>query len=644
LEDELRQMFFSTGLKGIAAEEAGRVEKLILDTLEGLAQKGIDPDTIAASVNTVEFRLRENNTGSFPRGLVLMLRALTGWLYDRDALAPLAFEAPLANIKTRLAAGEPLFENLIRASLLENRRRTRFLLKPDPQLRQREELEEQERLAQARAGMSPADLQEIIAANQRLKERQDAADSPQALAAIPSLKLEDLDREIKKIPLEVQQQGQTEIFYHDLFTNGIVYLDLGFDLHSLPQEDLPYVPLLGRALLEMGTEVQDYVKLSQRIGRSTGGIYPSTFTATLRTTGGATAWLFLRGKATTAQGGDLLDILKDVLLTARLDNRDRFRQILLEEKAGLEAQLAPMGHRMVNSRLRSRFTPAGWAAEAMGGVSFLFFLRRLAEAVEQDWPSVVARLERVRKALIGRRTMLANVTLDGANWSHFQPALSGFLDALPQGSLEQPLWKLEFTGRAEGLAIPAKVNFVGKGANLYDLGHPLNGAAFVANNFLANNWLYPRVRMQGGAYGVFGVFDHRSGVYTFLSYRDPNLLSTLDAYDQAGAFLRSLNEASLSRDEITKNIIGVIGDLDAYQLPDAKGFASLQRHLAGETDEDRQQLRDSVLAASQSDFHRLGEALEAVKSAGQVVVLGSAEAIEAASAENPGWLNVQKVQ
>ena len=46
-------------------------------------------------MNTIEFRLRENNSGSFPRGLNLMLRALTTWLYDADPLCLLAFEAPM---------------------------------------------------------------------------------------------------------------------------------------------------------------------------------------------------------------------------------------------------------------------------------------------------------------------------------------------------------------------------------------------------------------------------------------------------------------------------------------------------------------------------------------------------------------------
>lgn len=61
-----------------------------------------------------------------------------------------------------------------------------------------------------------------------------------------------------------------------------------------------------------------------------------------------------------------------------------------------------------------------------------------------------------------------------------------------------------------------------------------------------------------------------AGVFSFLSYRDPNLLKTLDIYDGTGDFLRQLE---MDDDTLTKAIIGTIGDVDSYQLPDAKGYS-----------------------------------------------------------------------
>lgn len=66
-----------------------QVEALVLEELERLAVSGFSPTAIEAAINTTEFSLRENNTGSFPRGLSLMLRAMGSWIYDRDPFQPI---------------------------------------------------------------------------------------------------------------------------------------------------------------------------------------------------------------------------------------------------------------------------------------------------------------------------------------------------------------------------------------------------------------------------------------------------------------------------------------------------------------------------------------------------------------------------
>ncbi len=640
LEGELRQMTFSTGLKGMRPQDGPKVEALIHKTLEELASQGIDPDTVAASLNTIEFRLRESNSGYFPRGLTYMLRALTTWLYDGDPFAPLAFEAPLTAIKARLESDGAYFEGLVREHLLDNSHRTVVVMQPEPGLRQRKEATEKQRLTDIQGAKSADELQAIVENTQRLKQIQETPDSPEALATIPSLALEDLDKQIKLIPLTLSVMDGVQVLYHDLFTNGILYLDLGFNLHSLPQELLPYVPLFGSALFEIGTESQDYVRLSQRIGRYTGGIHPSPYVSMTEGRETSAAWLFLRGKATVERVGELLDILRDVLLTVRLDNQERFRQMVLETKAEREAALVPGGHIAVNTRLRALFDEAGWVNEQLGGVSYLFFLRQLAQAVDQDWPAVLEDLERLRDILVNKNGMIVNVTLDEANWSNFQPQLAAFLETLPAHTLSSHEWRPGPGASFEGLAIPAQVNYVGKGENLYRLGYQPHGSINVINKYLQTTWLWERVRVQGGAYGGFSVFDRRSGIFTYISYRDPNLLATLDNYDCTAEFLRELD---LSQEELTKSIIGAIGDMDAYQLPDAKGYTSMARYLVGETDEARQRWREQMLGTSVDDFHTFATVLERLKEAGRVVVLGSQEALQAANAERGGWLQINRV-
>lgn len=640
VETELRQMYFSTGLKGIAEENAGKVETLIVDMLADLAQNGIDPHSVEASMNTLEFRLRENNTGSYPRGLALMLRALATWLYDRDPMEALGFEKPLAQIKESLTANPRFFEEVIKQHLLNNSHRVTLILSPDKELGKLEEKREKDRLTKARMQMDETAMQKVIENTKELKARQEKPDAPEDLARIPSLQLSDIEKESKKIPIEVFENQQARILYHDLFTNGIVYLAVGFDMHTLPQDLLPYVPLFCRSLLEIGTTEESFVQLFQRIGRKTGGISPSVYSASQNNRSDANLLLLLRGKALMSQTGDMLEIMDDIVRKVNFENRERFLQMLLDEKAGLESGIVPSGHGFVNTRLKALFTETGWLSEQMGGITYLFFLRKLLEQVKSDWPSVLAKLEQICSIVFNRNNLICNVTLDRENWREFEPKLQSFLDALPFAESNRVTWQHGNGIGFEGLTMPAQVNYVGKAANLYDLGYRFHGSVLVVQKFLRTTWLWERVRVQGGAYGGFCTFDRRTGVFSFLSYRDPNLLKTIENYDNASQFLK---EAPLSREEITKSIIGTIGDIDAYQLPDAKGYTSMSRFLANESDEDVQRLREEVLSTTEKDFRAFAEVLEQVNQHGIVSVLGSPEAIAEANKAKNDWLKVVKV-
>lgn len=634
----MRQPMATFGLKGIDPADAHRVESLILSTLADLARDGIDGQTIEAALNTFEFSLRENNTGSFPRGISMMFAALGTWLHGGDPLESLAFEDALTQIKAKVAQGG-YFEELIRDLFLDNPHRTTVTLSADESQGAREAAQEAAKLQQVREGLDAGAVESVIAGTAALRALQDATDDPADLAKIPTLTLADLPRDIRTIPIERSELAGTRLFYHDLPTLGIIYVDLGFDLHALDQDLLPYLPLFGRALLQTGTAKQDFVSLTQRIGRSTGGVGQHRGLSARQDGGESAAWFFLSGKAVPDKHAELLDIFHDVLLTARLDNRERFKQLALEEKAGFEARLVPAGNSIVDTRLRASLGEASFIAEHSGGISYFNFIRELVERIDSDWAGVQAALERIRTVLFKRSQMVANVTTDGALWGQASQELEAFLERLPDGPTMRRVWTNMFHKRSEGLIIPAQVNYVGKGANLKALGFELTAASSVALKFLNTTWLWDKVRVQGGAYGGSSRFDLTSGNFSFLSYRDPNLIKTLEAYDGSAKALRT----PLSTADLTRSVIGVIGDMDGYEFPDAKGYSSMWRELTGTTDAIRQQRRDEVLSASPADFLALADALDAVAERGHVVVLGGEAAITAANGAKPGLLEVSKV-
>jgi Zn-dependent M16 (insulinase) family peptidase len=337
--------------------------------------------------------------------------------------------------------------------------------------------------------------------------------------------------------------------------------------------------------------------------------------------------MFLCGKALTNQVDDLFDILKDLLFKVKFDNRERFKQIVLETKSALEQSIIPAGNRFVNLRINSHFNKAAWAEEQMGGVSSLFFLRELANKIDNDWQNVLGDLKEIYRILVSANNVIINATIDEKNWKKSRERVAVFSDNLPVINPASEDWLPVGQTEFEGLVIPAQVNYVGKGANLYNHNYSYNGSVNVITHFLRTGYLWDHVRVQGGAYGAMCQFNRMSGVFTLVSYRDPNLIKTLDIYDKAAAYLRKIE---ITETELQKSIIGVIGDIDSYMLPDAKGFTSLLRSLNGNSDEDRQIMRDQVLGTSAADFKAFADVLEKAGKNSIVKILGGRNALEEA--------------
>lgn len=638
LEAELRQLYFSTGLRGMREEDADRVESLIRETLEKLVRDGIPTDLIEAALNSLEFRLRERNSGRFPRGLAVMLQALILWLHDADPLEGLAFEKDLKQLKEDILSGERVFETMIQDRLLDNPHHGIVLLTPDPELGEKMRRDEETRLAEARNALDATGLEAVRRQTEKLKAWQETPDSPENVATIPGLTRADLDQSGKYIPRAVLDWDGCRVLFHDQFTTGIVHLELGLDLRRLPLEDLPHAALLGKVLVEIGTEKEDYATLATRISRKTGGIWPELFTSSKRDADddNPATWLFLRGKAMDHGVDELLAIFTDLLLAPALDDRRRFTQLILEEKAGFERMLIPRGHTLVNTRLRAGLSLADQAGERMSGVSYLFFLRELIREVETDWGRVQARMRSVLNRLLDRASLVVNVTTDQERFATLEPKLKQFLAGLPVTSTvssNASTWELPPLSGGEVLTIPAPVNYVGKGARApKDLPCSL-GALMVVTRYLRTAWLWDRIRVKGGAYGAFCIFDALSRGLTMVSYRDPNIVKTLNAFDATSDYMRA---NPIGEDELNKAVVGAIGDLDAHLLPDAKGHVSLRRFLTNQDDAFRQRVREEILDCSAADFRAVADVLDAFGEQGLVVVMGGETALSEAAASQTG--------
>lgn len=624
LETDLRQSFYSVGLRSIDPENARDVELCVMDTLGALAEEGVPADAIEAALNSVEFSLRENNTGSFPRGLSAMLASLTTWLHNGDPLQPLAWEKPLATIKNRLKSGEKVFENAIRRWFLENSHQSTVLLLPDATLAERREADETARLLKLQKALSADERAALAVASKRLRESQQAPDSPEALATIPSLTLADLPRKGTSIHTELAKAGNCDVLLHDLDTTGVLYGQLLFPLNAVPQDLLPLLSLYSRGLTEMGTTHHDFVDLGTLMASRTGGLglYPAFQTHENGTT---LAHLVLSGKATLPRAADLFEIMSEILLEPAFDNAERFTQMLLEERARMEQSLVPGGHRVVSGRLSARHDLTAYLGELTGGVSYLEALRSLADRCSNDWASVRADLERLHSLIIRRDNAIFNFTANAPALKSATGLAEALASRLPSGVQPAAMWASAPLPRNEALLAPAQVNYVGQTCNLYKVGYNWHNSAQVISRHLRMAWLWDQVRVQGGAYGAFCSLDRISGGFSQVSYRDPNIEKTLNVYDASARYLREL---ALTPRDLTLAVVGALGDIDSYQLPDAKGRTALRRHLAGITDEKRQQLREEVLDTTPEHFRTFAAFLTEAGKQLDICALGGA-ALEA---------------
>lgn len=604
--DSTAQPEFRLGLTGTDPLAHDAIEARVIGTLATLARDGFDPADLAAALNRVEFRLREGKGGPFPAGIWQMFDAFKGWQVAGDPFAFLDQTGAMMALAGELHRGSRDLRPLLTA-LLDARHRVTLRLAADPGLA----------AADARA---EAALAARLAAD-AVPDAPDPAPPPPRAPAL--LARSDLPRLVPADPIQIAGDSPT-VLLQPLPTRGIVHLDVALDLAGLALTDLPLARFLGLSLTETGTAQRDRRGLARWIGSETGGIVPVTL-ARARVGGGTEVRLVLRGKALAPKAGVLAGILAELLATARFDDPARLGAILARERARAEAGLTRMGHEVVDRRIRAALTPAGAAEEAFAGLGWLDWLRAA------DPLTLGPALDALRGRLAGPGAVLGPAA-DPATLEAALAAAAPLVGLLAAGPDAVPAAPVTLPARpaAEALETATAVSFVGLGGDLAATGFVPGGAAQAAIRHLASGWLWDEVREKGGAYGAMARLDPVSGVVTQLSYRDPNLLATLDTFRASARHL----DRPIAEDALTAALIATLAAEDRPRHPGDAAFAALERWLTGQDPDWRQARRDALLAAVPADFRATGAALAAM--AERVVVLAGPEALDRAEAQAPG--------
>ncbi len=623
-DDNRADTMFAVGLKGTDPEHENKILALIDSTLSELAEKGIEKDMILSAVNSIDFRLREANFGGFPKGIVYNIQALGSWLYDKDPFTHLGFEKVMRKIKKQMHEG--YFEDLIRRYLIENNHRSILVATPKQGLGKKLEAKERKILKTVKDELASDQIDSLIADTKKLQELQLTPDSPDALATLPSLEIEDVPKEIEKYPLEIKNQGDSQILFHDLFTNDIAYTQIGFNTHSVPAKMIPYIPLLGTLVMGMGTRKHSYTEISKLIGMHTGGIRTSHFSsATVQDRQQVLSYIFFSGKALMEKVDNLFDLFDELLGEYSFDDTKRLVEIIRSTKSDMEDSIVPHGNHYVLARLQSYQSRLGKFDELTDGITYYRFLEQLLERVEKDPAEVAGQFRQVAERVFTRKNALFNITSGEKDYQIIEKRIVRTVGVLSDKEWSKEEWDLKAAPLNEGFLTASTVQHVGKGANLYDLGFKYSGQFEVLKSLLRTGFLWDKVRVHGGAYGSGNSFDFFTGDYSLVSYRDPNLSETLAVYDEIADFL---NHLELPSEELTKIIIGCVGKMDPPLTADGKGSASMINHLTGRTHELKQKIREELLSTQLEDLKGYAPLFEKIRDGGNVCALGNEDKLK----------------
>jgi presequence protease len=111
-----------------------------------------------------------------------------------------------------------------------------------------------------------------------------------------------------------------------------------------------------------------------------------------------------------------------------------------------------------------------------------------------------------------------------------------------------------------------------------------------------------------------------NGNIFFYSYRDPNLLETVDIYNTTSDFIMDLD---LPRSELQRYIIGTIADLDNPMNARIKGEQAETNYFINNTYEQRLKVRQEVINTTIDDLRSLSEMFKALLGKQSLCVVGN---------------------
>lgn len=616
-DDGLLQNSFYINAKNVDISKRDEFVRTIESVLADIVKNGIDKKSLRAALNVLEFRYREADYGSYPRGLFYCMYIMDSWNYDADR--------PFLHVKAgdtfaRLneLADTDYFEKLIDKYLLNNNHKVIYALKPEKGLAEENDRRLREELDAYKSSLTEAEIKELIRQTKALEKYQSEPSPKEDTEKIPLLSIEDIEKEPKLYNMQ-QRDEAAKVIFTDTASNGIGYINASFDCKYVPKTLIPYVSLLEDILGRMDTEHYRYSDLNNEINIHSGGMSANAIVYNINSDNGQYSLRFdVNIKVFYRELPFAFRMLEEVLLHTRVENEKRLKEIIAEAMTKLRASIISSGHRIAIYRALSYISEAGAVTDMLNGIAAYEFLDGLDRHFDYD--KITANLRKVMRLIFNRKNLVISYTADENGYKLMKTELPVLTDALYTDELTEPSEKLALERKNEGIIIPSPVSYVARMGNFKKAGCDYTGTLLALKNALDYGYLWNNVRVMGGAYGVMSMYQASSGNMGYVSYRDPNVEKTSCTFLTVPDYLEHFEADSR---EITKYIIGAISSLDAPLNPRAEGARAFTAYICRRTDEQLRKERRDVLELSEESIRAAARTVRAVMEQDCICAVGS---------------------
>jgi len=262
----------------------------------------------------------------------------------------------------------------------------------------------------------------------------------------------------------------------------------------------------------------------------------------------------------------------------------------------LAMSVADSGHRYAMSSAAKYLNKCGQLADLFGGISQVEFMKGVAE--KEDLDETIENLIKIAMYMLNTNEMRCLLTTTPQQMDASVNALEGMLSAMNTvGFADETFMDFDHfhpKSRQKFIEMDFPINYVSKCVPGVPYTHPDQARLQVLAKLMSAKYLHREIRERGGAYGSGA--SHGSGVFSFWSFRDPNVQATFDAFDGAVDWI---NEGKFTDEDIEEAKLSIFSSIDSPVSPGGRGVMQFRTGL---TDRIRQENRDRLFSTNRDDL------------------------------------------